>query len=223
MDIKKFNKVLSTKIAKAKSFESHGDLEIAIELWIDVSDLTLKASKQPDLDFTYRHMLIRKAEQIIDHIKELKNPKKEVPIVEDVKIQEEIFEIPESKDELISKEIKSNKIEYEEFSVDLSHKGKETPEIKHKIIADSDVKNIPDGIKEIEPSKDFKIITPHDPEYVEKMKKLSNKVDLNKYKNNKEETSRNKEDFGDKIICFACGTSLPPESKTCSECGAKLK
>lgn len=223
MDIKKFNKVLSTKIAKAKSFESHGDLEIAIELWIEISELTLKASKQPGLDFTYRHMLISKTEQTIDHVKELKSPKKEVPIMEDVIIQEEIIEDPEIVEEIGPKEAKSNKIEDEGFTVDFSHKKNESVEINHKIIEDSDVKNIPDGIKEIEPSKDFKIITPHDPSHVEKMEKLSKEVDINIYKKPKGGPSKEEEDLGDKRICFACGTILPPNIKTCTECGTKLK
>ena len=223
MDIKKFNKVLSTKIAKAKSFESHGDLEIAIELWIEISELTLKASKQPGLDFTYRHMLISKTEQTIDHVKELKSPKKEVPIMEDVIIQEEIIEVPETKGEIESEEAKSNKIEDEGFTVDFSDKKNESVEINHKIIEDSDVKNIPDGIKEIEPSKDFKIITPHDPSHVEKMEKLSKEVDINIYKKPKGGPSKEEEDPGDKRICFACGTILPPNIKTCTECGTKLK
>jgi len=216
MDIKKFNQVLSTKIAKAKSFESHGDLDIAIDLWIEISDLTLKASKQPDLDFTYRHMLISKTEQIIDHVKELKNPKKEVPIVEDIKIQEEIIEVPEINGEVNSKEAKSNKIKDKEFSADTSHKVKEINSREHKIIEDSDAKNLPKGIKEIEPLKDFKIITPHDPNYVDKMKKLSEEVDINIYKKPKEE------DVGEKRICFACGAILQPKIEICPECGTKL-
>ncbi len=223
MDIKKFNKVLSTKIAKAKSFESHGDLEIAIELWIEISELTLKASKQPGLDFTYRHMLISKTEQTIDHVKELKSPKKEVPIMEDVIIQEEIIEAPDTEGEIESEEAKSNKIEDKGFTVDFSRKKNESDEINHKIIEDSDVKNIPDGIKEIETSKDFKIITPHDPSHVEKMEKLSKEVDINIYKKPKGEPSKEEEDPGDKRICFACGTILPPNIKTCTECGTKLK
>jgi hypothetical protein len=222
MDIKKFNKVLSTKIAKAKSFENHGDLDIAIELWIEISDLTLKASKQPDLDFTYRHMLISKTEQIIDHVKELKNPKKEIPIVKDIKIQDDNFEIPEIKNEINLKEAESNKIEDDQFIADFSHTRNQKAEIKHKVIEDSDFKNIPDGIKEIEPSKDFEIITPHDPNYVEKMEKLSKEVDMNTYKKPKGEPSNEEVDLGDKKICFACGTILPPKTEICTECGTKL-
>ena len=222
MDIKKFNKVLSTKVAKAKSFESHGELEIAIELWIEISDLTLKASKQPDIDFTYRHMLISKTEQIIDHVKELKKPKKEVPIVEEEILQDEVIELPEVKDSISPKEAKSDSIEVEDFSVDFSSKGNEMVKTKHKIIEDSDVKNIPGGIMEIEPSKDFKIITPHDPNYVDKMEKISKEVDMNVYKKPKRESSNEGEVLGDKRICFACGAILPPKAEICTECGTKL-
>ena len=223
MDIKKFNKVLSTKIAKAKSFESHGDIEIAIDLWIEISDLTLKASKQPDLDFTYRHMLISKTEQIIDHVKELKNPKKEIPIVEDIIIQDEIIESVETNDEIEATEVKSNKIEDEEFSANFTNKANESVKINHKIIENSEVKNIPDGIKEIEPSKDFKIITPHDANYIEKMEKLSKEVDMSTYKRPTGGPSKDEKGPGDKRICFACGTILQPGTDICTECGTKLK
>ena len=222
MDIKKFNKVLSTKIAKAKSFESHGDLEIAIELWIEISDLTLKASKQPDIDFTYRHMLISKTEQIIDHVKELKSPKKEVAIVENEIVQDEVIELPEVKEDISATEEKSDNDEIEDFSVDFSQKGNEMVKTKHKIIDDSDIKNIPGGIKEIEPAKDFMIITPHDPNYVEKMEKLSKEVEMNAYKKPKEESSNKRDVLGDKRICFACGAILPPKAEICTECGTKL-
>ncbi len=222
MDIKKFNKVLSTKIAKAKSFERNGDLEIAIELWIEISDLTLKASKQPEIDFTYRHMLISKTEQIIDHVKELKNPKKEVPIVENEIVQDELIELPEVKDGINPEEVNSNQIEVEDFKEDLSQKGNEMVKTKHKIIEDSEVKNIPNGIKEIEPSKDFKIITPHDPNYVEKIEKLSKEVDMNAYKKPKGNASSQDKILGDKRICFACGAILPPKAEICTECGTKL-
>ena len=60
-------------------------------------------------------------------------------------------------------------------------------------------------MQEIKPSKDFKIITPHDADYVEKMKKLSQETDINIYK--KPGTSNDKveeENLKDKIICFAC-------------------
>ncbi|MFX1445599.1 MAG: hypothetical protein ACFFHV_19460 [Promethearchaeota archaeon] len=222
MDIKKFNEVLSSKIAKAKSFESHGDLDVAIDLWIEISDLTLKASKQPDLDFTYRHMLISKAEQIINHVKELKNPKKEVPIVEDIKIEEGIIQIPEINVDVNSEDEKSNNIKDEDFSVDFSAKVNDSNEKEHKIIENSEVNNMPDGIKEIEPLKDFKIITPHDPNYVEKMKKMNKDVDINVYKKPKGEPSKEEEDVGDKRICFACGAILQPKTQICPECGTKL-
>ncbi len=222
MDIKKFNKVLGTKIAKAKSYENHGNLETAIELWLEISDLTLKASKQPNLDFTYRHMLISKTEQIIEHVKELKTPKKKEPIVEDFIIQEDIIKAPETNEEIEIERIKSKKTEEEDFSGEITQRMNESARINHKIIEDNDFKNIPDGVKEIEASKDFMIITPHDSNYVEKMKKLSEEVDMNIYKKPKIVPSKEVNDLGDKRICFACGTILPPNSKICTECGTKL-
>ncbi len=64
MDITKFNTQLGAKIAKAKSYEKNGDKESAIKLWIEISEMTLNFSKSPDLDFSFRNMLINRTEQI---------------------------------------------------------------------------------------------------------------------------------------------------------------
>lgn len=223
MDIKKFNKVLSAKIAKAKSYENHNNIEIAIELWIEISDLALKASRQPDIEFTYRHMLINKTEQIIQHIKELKNPRKQEPIIEKKIVQNETNNVNEIKEEANLKDKKNNKSVQEDFSVDNSQHSHKSVQSTYKIIENSDIINKPKGIEEIEASKDFKIITPHDANYIEKMKKLSNETDLNIYKKSKSSSSPEEIDPNEKKICFACGAILPPNAKACSECGTKLK
>jgi len=222
MNIKKFNQVLSAKIAKAKSFENHGDLETAIELWLEISDLTLKASKQSDIEFTYKHMLINKTEQIIQHIKELKSPIKKEPVVEKIIIQEDITDAPEINQDTGKKEKLMNKIEEMKSSSDLSHLNNDFVQKNHKVIEKSVVNNTSGGIKEIEAPKVFQIITPHDPNYAEKMKKMSEKADLDVFKKTKDSPSREEKNHHEKRICFACGAILPQNIKVCTECGTKL-
>ncbi|TFG30033.1 MAG: zinc ribbon domain-containing protein [Promethearchaeota archaeon] len=223
MNIKKFNQVLSAKIAKAKSFENHGDIETAIELWLEISDLTLKASKQSDIEFTYRHMLINRTEQIIQHIKELKSPKQKEPMIENIIIEDEkIEDAPEIKKETFRKEDVVNKNNKLESIKDADRPQNQDSQKNNTIIEKSNPKNKSGGIKEIEAPKEFRIITPHDPNYVEKIKNLSEEEELNVFKKNKGATYSNEKEFDEKSICFACGAILPPKIKVCPECGTKL-
>jgi hypothetical protein len=220
MDIAKFNQILSSKIAKAKSYESHDDTDTAIKIWLEISDITLKASKQPNLDFSYRHMLITKTEQIMNHIKQLKAPKKK------------------AEEKIISKEINSQELEIKNVKTELeripnkSESDHSLKNIKKEITPNLDLENLSektnikdtsDLFKEIDAPKDFKIVTPHDPKYVEKVKKLSENADMGIFKrNNENELKKNAVPADNKIICFACGAQLPPNSKVCTECGSKL-
>ena len=222
MNIKKFNQVLSTKIAKAKSYENHGDLETAIELWLEISDLTLKASKQSDIEFTYKHMLINKTEQIIQHIKELKSPMKEKPVVEDIVSQEVLRDTTEIKQEIVKNEKQTHNSEEMKSSSDLSHLNNDFVQKNHNVIEKSVVNKNSGGIKEIEAPKEFRIITPHDPDYTEKIKKLSEEADLDVFKKNKDSSSSEEKNHDEKRICFACGAILPSNIKVCTECGTKL-
>jgi hypothetical protein len=222
MNIKKFNQVLSAKIAKAKSFENHGDLETAIELWLEISDLTLKASKQSDIEFTYKHMLINKTEQIIQHIKELKSPIKKESVDEDIKIQESFTAAPEIKQDTLKKEKQINNNEKMKSSSNHSHFDNDFVQKNHNVIDKPVVNRNSGGIKEIEAPKEFRIITPHDPKYAEKMKKLSEETDLDVFKKTKDTYGREEKNLDEKRICFACGAILPPNIKVCTECGTKL-
>ncbi len=222
MDISKFNKTLGQKIAIAKSCEKHNDIEAAIKLWIEISEMTLKVSKTAGLDFSYRNMLIKKTQQIVEHIKELKfGPKEEELIMEEIIPPEKITseqEIPElSNDETPTEQ----DVEIFEPSLDSAKKVDSSGLTDIKIIEKSDIKNLPSGMKEIETSKDFKIITPHDPNYVGKMKRLADERDSHKTTiQKKEDTSENI--IGDIEICFACGEKLPKGAKICSNCGVEL-
>ncbi|MHA1804602.1 MAG: hypothetical protein ACTSU4_08715, partial [Promethearchaeota archaeon] len=72
MDVARFNKILKDKIATAKRLENHGELQDAIKRWLEISELALQASKRSDIEFKFKAMLIKKTEQIIDHVKDLK-------------------------------------------------------------------------------------------------------------------------------------------------------
>ncbi|NHJ23917.1 MAG: zinc ribbon domain-containing protein [Candidatus Lokiarchaeota archaeon] len=220
MDIAKFNKELSYKVAKANGLEKNNKLNEAIEIWLNVSEMALKMSKTPNLEFSYKSMLMEKTEQIIAHIKDLKSR---------LSGQKEV--------KLISKGLSSSKIEYidEDEDIQESHPiAKQAPVTKDSkinpeidIIEESDIKNLPIGFKEIKPKKDFKIVTPHDENYVKDM--LKKEVDMDIFKHsNTEENSSQRVEFEqpvdkNKIICFACGTEIPSKSNKCPNCGTNLK
>ena len=220
MNIAKFNKELGTKIAMAKSYEKHDNIEVAIKLWIEISEMTINASKDPTLDSPFRHMLITRTEQIFEHIKSLKAPK-EVQFIEEETIPlEDDIQIRES-----TEDINEIKPESDVIQTDLSSSDK----INSSVLKDDDwfekgdiypSNNKTIGFEEITAPKDFKILTPHDPEYVDKMKKASEDLDMSGYKKPEEKSADS--DNGDKVICFACGASVAPNSKVCKECGTKL-
>ncbi|MFX1276259.1 MAG: hypothetical protein ACFFBP_02570 [Promethearchaeota archaeon] len=207
MDIESFNRELAKKVAIANSHEKNDELKKAIDAWIVITEMTLKASKDPKIESTYRTMLINKTEQIVQHIKELKVKlviPKPVPEIElpQVPIDDQVLD-----DQDIDKESPSSKT--------------------HKIVEDSDIKGMPEGFLEIKASNDFKILTPHrelNGELIKDARKI--------YKLDSEESeSENKVD--DKIslkrsgddnnkICFACGTENPPNAKTCKSCKIDL-
>ncbi|TFG05418.1 MAG: zinc ribbon domain-containing protein [Promethearchaeota archaeon] len=224
MNIAKFNKLLGEKIAKAKSFERNDEIERAIETWIEVSDLTLKASKQPDLDFKYKHMLINKTEDIINHVKDLKSKGLIEPIFEETlepqkdsaeKDEHAIVNEPEDL-ELKNEDRKETNTQIDEKNNEALHSNPESIE--------NNVKDTASNLKEIQAPKTFKIITPHDSDYVEKMKKLAQQKDTSIYqKKNKPGIDGRKEDLTDKLVCFECGSILPIDTKICPNCGAKLK
>ena len=72
MDISKFNQELAYKVAKANGLEKNNRVKEAIKVWIEITEMVLKMSKLPKLEFSFRSMLIERTEQIIKHIKDLK-------------------------------------------------------------------------------------------------------------------------------------------------------
>ena len=219
MDISKFNQELGVKIAKARAFEKFNELKKAVKLWIEVSEMIIAASKTQGLEFSYKNMLITKTQQILEHIKDLKSPRRK-EIYEEIKPKEEIF--PEQAPLEVSKEDPSLLKETEKISQPI----KNSEKIESNGLADDDwmdkldFSNPPEGIVEIKASKDFKIVTPHDPNYVDKIKKKSDEIDMGnlKIREKKERPP------GDKIICFACGSEIKNgNTKICPNCGVELK
>jgi ribosomal protein L40E len=219
MNIAQFNKDLTYKVAKANGLEKIHKFKEAIEIWLDISETALKVSKIANLEFSYKSMLMEKTEQIINHIKDLK-----------LRLSGQMGE------SIISKQSIASNLEYidedEEISKSTSIE-KQTPlnktsntNNKANIIEESDLKNLPIGFKEIKPSKDFKIVTPHDENYVKEM--LNKEVNMDIFKHDTpEEHSPARIDFEqpqdkNKMICFACGTKIPLKSSKCPSCGTEL-
>lgn len=109
MDITKFNKKLAEKVAKANAYEKNNRIQDAIDTWVEISEMALNASKTPNLDFSYRSMIIKKAQQIIEHIKELKAKIKKsiepsTSLIADA-FDEELFQESDSSEEIIYEEM----------------------------------------------------------------------------------------------------------------------
>ena len=229
MDITKFNKELGKKIAMAKTLENHNEIEAAVKLWLEISEMTLNFSKSRNLEASFRNMLINRTKGILKHIKQLKGDKSEEEVFrEEIEAQEELrpelssYEMNQDKS-IISDEMKVQ-IKKPEESVDFNNT---------KVIEDSEFKNIPDGFKEVKASEDFKIITPHDKDFVQKRLSQVEKSDISKLKQEqipRQKFSSNQERFefdqpedGKTVICFACGTEIPLNKKVCPNCGANIE
>jgi len=204
MDIEKFNNVLKSKVALAKSYETKNEIAAAINIWLEVSEMTLKFSKSRNINASYKNMLINRTNGILDHVKNLKTGQIEKPLFE-----EEIF-IQEDQ-EYISK-MEENENQVDSVIESDNENGK-----------DSDFTKIPSGFREIKP-KDFKIITPHDDDYV--TKRLNEIQDPDYFKRQNESPSKKRFDFEQEdnmgLICFACGYNNKKNAKTCKSCGTKL-
>ena len=219
MDIAQFNKELSYKVAKANGLEKHNNLKEAIRIWVDISEMALKMSKTPNLDFSYKSMLMEKTEQIINHIKDLKlrlSGRKELePVIKESTV---------SKSEYLDAEEEMTKIESTPKKVAPSKVSNENDEVS--VIKNNDIKNLPIGFKEVKASQDFKIITPHNEDYVSEM--LKKEVNMDIFSSDKvKDQSSSRVDFEQphdkgKMICFACGTEIPSNSRKCPNCGTEL-
>jgi len=234
MDISKFNQELAYKVAKANGLEKHQRFKEAVDVWIQITEMVIRMSKLPKLDFSFRSMLIEKTEQIIKHIKDLKQISSRTVKKQS---QETLGSLPSenSEDQIknVNLKISDSKIPSpysieEQKDPEISKTEKSVTERKQmKFIESDDIKNLPKGFKEIETSNDFTIITPHDKEYVEKI--LSQDIDMSVFdhpepdmKAKPNEGVHNEGKKADKLICFACGTELPHETKICPNCGSKL-
>ncbi len=226
MDISKFNKELGTKIAIAKSLEKSNEITAAIKLWVEISEMTLRFSKSQNLDFSFKNMLIKKTEGLIQHIKNLKSGK----IIEDISGEEIEPKVEETPDQEIIDAVSSKESFNEDFLTDDEEVSKEIESKDVKFIEDSELKNIPNGFKEIQPKEDFKIITPHDNNYVKKV--LKKDIDMSIFTPKKGENSQTQNQGkieleqpkdNNKVICFACGAELPAKTKICPDCGTTIK
>jgi len=226
MDIAKFNKELGTKIAIAKSLEKSNEITAAIKLWVEISEMTLRFSKSQNLDFSFKNMLIKKTEGLIQHIKNLKSGK----IIEDISGEEIEPKVEETPDQEIIDAVSSEKSYSEDFLTDDEEVSKEIESKDVKFIEDSELQNLPDGFKEIQPKKGFKIITPHDNNYVKKV--LKKDIDMSIFTPKKGENGQTQNQGkieleqpknNNKVICFACGAELPAKTKICPDCGTTIK
>lgn len=200
MDVSQLNKALSKLINKAKLAENHDNIDGAIERWVKVSELALKASRNTNFSSSYRKMLMNKTEGILQHIKELKEiknqpiPKKkkmEKPEI-DNKTREKMDkalseplpktpkDLPKDTPETTPKKPKDIKPEEQQQG---SEKTLKKPKKKQKknssdenIIEDSEFKNLPEGFHEVKTSEDFEVITPFDEDLVKK--RVSQDVDM---------------------------------------------
>ena len=244
MDVARFNKILKDKIATAKRLENHGELQDAIKRWLEISELALQASKRSDIEFKFKAMLIKKTEQIIDHVKDLKLkataasmpiPEEEISIgSKETPLIEEIDELSASEKEVKQEmEVNHDFLDSNQPSIKKEAQTKnEHPSVQ---MEGSESKKIPNGFKEIEAPKEFKIVTPHDAAYIEKLIKKSDETELLKPQKTEKKGTTSSEPTAEEVkieldvktetgevICFACGHGNPPGSKTCKNCGTEL-
>jgi hypothetical protein len=228
MDIARFNKELGTKVAKARRFEKNNDIKAAIQLWLEISEMTLNFSKSRNINMSFRNMLINRTKRIFEHIKNLKSGQfEEEEYIEDFISQEEAAQV-ESSSEIVQSV--SLDLYDQERSEDINLNSNTTGELN--ILEDSEFKNLPKGFKEIETSKNFKIITPHDEKYVEKHIYQYKDKEISDSKKQKtlgeDPKSQEREDFEEpknvkSVICFACGYDKNSvKDKNCKNCRTKL-
>ena len=158
MDISKFNSELRIKIGKANGYEKNNMLKEAVTLWIEISEMALKVSQAPDLDFSYRSMLIKKTEEIVNHIKDLKSTMIKPVEFEDkidvsltqLKSEEASFDENVEGSVASPTEISSTQIDNSELA-----KKEITPKPNVEVISDPEFNNLPIGFKQIRPPEDF--------------------------------------------------------------------
>jgi len=231
MDIAKFNQELSYKINKANGLEKHNKVQEAVDLWLEICDMTLRVSKTPNLEFSYKSMLIDKTKQMISHIKKLKQ---KLISQRSVAQHTEQKPIRQSIDSEIKTESTQNEAILKPASNSVSKNSNESEtfsmqdDIKEvKVVEDSDIINLPIGFEEIETTEEFKIITPHDKDHLKKIQEQDHSLDFSKKKENDLPLTKRIEPDPpidqSNIICFACGSEVSSKSLKCPTCGTELK
>ncbi len=231
MDIAKLNKELSYKINKANGLEKIHKYQEAVDLWLEISEMTLRVSKTPNLEFSYKSMLIDKTKQMIEHIKNLKQK-----LISQRRVEQRIEQKPIHQNTVseIEPEPTISETKIESMPNSISEISNETEinisqdDFKEvKVVKDSDIENLPIGFKEIETTEDFKIITPHDKDYLSK--RISQDHTLGSSKQEQKDVQLPKRIEPDppsdrsNIICFACGSEISSKSRKCPICGTDLK
>jgi ribosomal protein L40E len=201
MNVAQLNKALTNLINKAKLAENHDNIDDAIDGWVKVSELALRASKNPNFSTSYRRMLMNRTEGILQHIKELKQiknqPKRkklrmEKPEIDEetrVKMDKALSEPlpktpkrrPEESSEQRSQEPHDIKREKQKQNDQMTmKKPKKSKKLDNSHKDDSwdlEFKDIPEGFREINTSENFEVLTPFDEDSVKK--RLSEDVDMN--------------------------------------------
>ncbi|HUW90497.1 MAG TPA: hypothetical protein VMV43_08240 [Candidatus Nanopelagicaceae bacterium] len=231
MDIAKFNKELSYKVAKANGLEKIHKYQEAVDLWLEISEMTLRVSKTPNLEFSYKSMLIDKTKQMIEHIKNLKqkliSQRRVAQHIEQKPIYQNMVSEIETKPTISETKVKSVPNSISENSIESETIITQDDSNEVKVVKNSDIKNLPIGFKEIETTEEFKIITPHDEEYVKKLISQDHNMDI--FKQEEKDLLLQKriepDSPSDKsnIICFACGSEISFKSRKCPTCGTDLK
>ncbi|MFX1313413.1 MAG: zinc ribbon domain-containing protein [Promethearchaeota archaeon] len=227
MDITKFNRELGKKITMAKSLENRNDIEAAIKLWIEISEMTLNLLKSKNLEVSFRNMLMNRTKGIFKHINQLKGDKsEEEEFREKIKAQDDLDSMPSVDDKM---EVSTSS---EEMEIQIKKQKEDVDHNTMKIIKDSEFKYIPNGFKEIKASEDYEIITPHDKDYVQKYfnqigkRDISNQEQKEKSKqllsSNHDGLEFNQPEGGKTKICFACGAEIAGNKKICPNCGANI-
>ena len=221
MDIAKFNQVLKTKVVIAKGYEIRREIDSAVKLWLEISEMTLNFSKSRKISANYKSMLIERTTSIIKHIKDLKAGQ-----IEKVIFDEEVLIQKEQSQEYTTSE---RNLEEPKNVTPLENNPFED-NTKSNVLEQSEFNNLPQGFKELQTSETFKILTPHDGKYVEKV--LNREKGLNgEIKKESEQTPTSEEERFDfdqpvenqTLICFACGNSNEKSAKICKSCGTELK
>lgn len=227
MDVAKFNKELGIKIARAKELERRDNIKAAIELWLAISELALRFSKSRNLDASFRNMIINRTQGIFKHVKNLKtNQLKDKSFIEKIEIPEVIPLVESSLEPGPHKSETLLKTEAQQ------RKNTEISSTSNDIITNSNFENLPKGFKELKVSEEFKIVTPHDEDYVKKLLSQDNNLNVSTHEK-LVETDENLPLGGERfefdppddinnLICFACGYENPLNAKICKNCGISL-